>query len=53
MVMLDEYADYHYKDLQKMINSPEYQRFIKHIRQLIAEGKITIYPPLPPEEESK
>ena len=47
MIVYDEYASYHYKDLTEMIASPEYQRLIKLIRQGIEDGTITIYPSLP------
>ena len=50
MEVLDEHANYHYKDLQEMINSPEYKRCIKLVRQGVKEGRITIHPPLPSEE---
>ena len=39
-----------YKDLQEMIKSPEYKNFIQLIRRGVAEGILTVDPPLPPEE---
>jgi len=41
----------HYANLAEMVNSPEYQEFIKLLRLGMEEGIIEIYPPLP--EETK
>ncbi len=51
-IILDEYANYRYKDLQEMLNSPEHKRFMNMLRQEVADGKMIVYPPLPPENET-
>ena len=43
---------HHYKDLQEMINSPEYKEYIELIRQGVEAGIIEVYPPLPEKDKT-
>ena len=43
----------HYKNLQEMIESPEYREFVRLVRQGCKEGIFKSYPPLPKEGEVK
>ncbi len=45
--MAGDKSEHHYKNLKEMIDSPEYQRFIRLVRQGVREGVVDVYPPLP------